>query len=46
MTEAAVFSYFYFMDEYLSILSPSKEAHLPPSFVTLKKNRVLFPHII
>lgn len=41
MSEAADFSYFYFMDEYLSILSPSREwfHHLK------KKIRILIFHM-
>ena len=42
MSEAVVFSYFYFTDEYLSISSPSEEANLPPSFITFLKIEFIF----
>lgn len=46
MSEAGDFSYFYFMDENLSILSSSKEANLLPSFITFLKNGIHFPNAI
>jgi hypothetical protein len=42
MSGAAAFSYFYFMDEYLPILSPVTEANLPPGFITFKNNHFPF----